>query len=65
MSTPTEIVIEHKLDKASRTTKFFVHAYDYVFGGFITFDTIAALAAWIDKHDYRYVVGSRARWRLV
>lgn len=64
MLTPADVVIEHKLDKETRKPRFFVNAIDYVLGGFITFETIRDLAAWLDKHDYRYVCGSRGHWRL-
>jgi hypothetical protein len=64
MRTPTDIVIEQKLDKTTGTAKFYVNAIDYVLGGFITFTRLADLAAWLDKHDYRYVWGSRGCWRL-
>ena len=61
---PSDIVIEHRLDKVTNANRFFVNALDYILGGFISFATLRELCEWIDRHDYRYVVGSRAHWRL-
>lgn len=62
--TPRYITVEQKLNNDAPGSKFFVSAEDYVHGGGVSFETLSDLTAWLSKHDYRYTVGSRGKWRL-
>ena len=62
---PAEISIEHKLDKLSNRMRFFVSMLDEARTCVTSFPSIKRLCEFLDKHDYRYVWGSRGIWRLV
>lgn len=64
MATPANIFISEETPKDGSAPFFRVATDDIVFEPAIRFPTRNALAAWLDKHDYRYVWGTRGHWRL-
>lgn len=62
---PRDILVWHETPKDGSEQFFRIIPFGRVHDAAgLKHHNIGSLAAWLDKHDYRFVCGSKGHWRL-